>query len=152
RGAAVGWSGAVLGQDLAMAYAARRVGRAPSWPAHVRYADYAAWQRELLGDPEDQDSELAAQTAYWADALAGIPESLRLPTDRPRPAVASHRGASFTFDIDAATHRALGELALSHRVTPFMVVQAALAALLTRLGAGTDIPLGIPIAGRGDGA
>ncbi|MFC8988758.1 amino acid adenylation domain-containing protein [Streptomyces sp. NPDC056956] len=150
--AADGWSVAVLGQDLAMAYAARRVGRAPSWPAHVRYADYAAWQRELLGDPEDQDSEIAAQTAYWADALAGIPESLRLPTDRPRPAVASHRGASFTFDIDAATHRALGELALSHRVTPFMVVQAALAALLTRLGAGTDIPLGIPIAGRGDGA
>ncbi|MFB6809233.1 amino acid adenylation domain-containing protein [Streptomyces sp. NPDC056387] len=150
--AADGWSVAVLGQDLAMAYAARRAGRAPSWPLHVRYADYAAWQRELLGDPEDQDSEIAAQTAYWAGALAGIPECLRLPTDRPRPAVASHRGASFTFDIDAATHRAIGELALSHRVTPFMVVQAALAALLTRLGAGTDIPLGVPIAGRGDGA
>ncbi|MDX3225296.1 amino acid adenylation domain-containing protein [Streptomyces sp. ME19-01-6] len=151
--AADGWSVAVLGRDLATAYAARAGGRAPSWPPPpVRYADYTLWQQELLGDPGDADSEIARQTAYWDEALAGAPGVLRLPTDRPRPAVASHRGASFTFDIDADAHRALTELARARRVTPFMVVQAALAALLTRLGAGGDIPIGSPVAGRSDEA
>ncbi|MGK5628106.1 amino acid adenylation domain-containing protein [Streptomyces sp. URMC 123] len=98
------------------------------------------------------DSLLARQLAYWTDRLAGAPELLDLPTDRPRPAVADHRGDTVELAVDAATHRALLTLARAHRCSLFMVVQAGLAALLTRLGAGTDIPIGTAVAGRTDEA
>ena len=81
---------------------------------------------------------------YWRQALAGLPEELALPSDRPRPAVPSYRGgrgAGWRLDARAARARWLG-LAREHQATVFMVLQAGLAALLSRLGAGTDIPLG----------
>ncbi|AYN39399.1 amino acid adenylation domain-containing protein [Streptomyces dangxiongensis] len=147
------WSMRPLVRDLAEAYAARRTGSAPQWaPLPVQYADYALWQRELLGDVRDPDSEAARQAAYWKDALAGLPDVLELPAARPRPAEASHRGGLVPFEVDGALHRELLAMARSGRVTLFMVLQAALAALLTRLGAGTDIPLGTPVAGRTDDA
>jgi nonribosomal peptide synthetase DhbF len=151
-----GWSADVLMQDLARAYQARRAGRAPDgqdWPdLPVQYADYALWQRELLGGDDDPGSALSRQASYWTSALAGLPEQLDLPYDRPRPADPTFRGAEVSLRLDADLHRRLLALARDHQVTLFMVMQAALAALLTRSGGGTDIPIGAAVAGRTDEA
>ncbi|MFF7373631.1 amino acid adenylation domain-containing protein, partial [Streptomyces tricolor] len=148
-----GWSMGPLARDLSLAYAARRAGRAPEWePLPVQYADYTLWQREVLGEESAADSVLARQIEHWRTALAGLPERLELPLDRPRPEVAAYRGRSVDFAFDAGLHRDITRLARERQASVFMVVQAALAALLTRLGAGTDIPIGTPVAGRGDDA
>ena len=148
-----GASWAPLARDLSRAYEARCHGRAPAWPAlAVQYADYTLWQRELLGTEDDPGSVMSAQIAHWRRALAGLPEALALPLDRPRPAVSSQRGGSVDFELGAPLHQALLARARTGRASLFMVLQAALAALLTRLGAGTDIPLGTPVGGRNDEA
>nr|DAB41484.1 TPA_exp: nonribosomal peptide synthetase/polyketide synthase type I [Streptomyces sp. CNB091] len=148
-----GWSFAPLSRDLATAYTARLAGGAPPWPEMpAQYVDYVLWQRSLLGEAGDPSSLHARQLAYWERQLAGLPECLALPADRPRPAAASHAGRTAWFAFDGGLHRELVQLARSLDATVFMVVQAAAAALFTRLGAGTDIPLGAPVAGRGDEA
>ncbi|WP_405994732.1 non-ribosomal peptide synthase/polyketide synthase [Streptomyces sp. NBC_00986] len=145
------WSDGPLWRDLATAYEARREGHAPAWaPLPVQYADYALWHREALGDPDAPDSRQSRQLAYWQDALAGLPDELALPTDRPRPLESSHQGGAIGLTLDAERTRELRALARRHGVSMFMVTQAAVAALLHRLGAGDDIPLGAPISGRGD--
>ncbi|MFE2109337.1 amino acid adenylation domain-containing protein, partial [Kitasatospora sp. NPDC059463] len=151
--AADGWSVALLGRDLATAYAARRDGRAARWaPLPVQYADYTLWQRRLLGDQDDPDSTWNRQLAHWRRALDGLPERIALPADRPHPASASRRGGTVALRWDAALHAAVAELARRHDASEFMVVHAALAALLHRLGAGDDVPVGATVAGRTDAA
>ncbi|MET9678623.1 amino acid adenylation domain-containing protein, partial [Streptomyces sp. NPDC006482] len=147
--AADGWSTGPLARDLAEAYAARCEGRTDSRPAlPVQYADYTLWQRELLGDAADPQSRFAEQLDYWKRQLSDLPELLALPTDRPRPAVAGRHGDHVDLELGPELHAALAELARSTGTSLFMVLQAALAALYTRLGAGTDIAIGSPIAGR----
>ncbi|MGW6737494.1 amino acid adenylation domain-containing protein [Streptomyces sp. NPDC055013] len=153
-----GTSMPVLAKDLATAYTARLAGTAPAWePLPVQYADYALWQRELLGagtgGPGDGErSEMSRQLGFWADALSGLPEELTLPVDRPRPAVGPHRAGRHVFAVPQDLYERVRQVARELRATPFMVVQAALAALLSRLGAGTDIPLGSPVVSRSDEA
>ncbi|MFD5083006.1 amino acid adenylation domain-containing protein [Kitasatospora sp. NPDC058406] len=151
--AADGWSVALLGRDLATAYTARLAGRPPHWtPLPVQYADYTLWQRRLLGGPEDPDSVRARQLDHWRRALDGLPERIALPVDRPHPAEASHHGGTVAFRWDAGLHDAVAALARRHDTSEFMVVHAALAALLHRLGGGDDLPIGATVAGRTDAA
>ncbi|MFD6423130.1 amino acid adenylation domain-containing protein, partial [Streptomyces sp. NPDC060198] len=148
-----GWSLGPLATDLATAYAARREGGAPRWaPLPVSYADYTLWQHRLLGDPADQDSLSARQTAYWTRTLAELPEQIRLPADRNRPATPSYTGGHLAIELDAELHDGLLRLGRQHGASVYMVLQAALASLLDKLGAGTDIPVGSLIAGRTDQA
>ncbi|MEU1130579.1 amino acid adenylation domain-containing protein [Streptomyces sp. NPDC005900] len=159
-----GWSFAPLAEDLMAAYEARAAG-VRTEDAHaagsrsegrsgppVQYADYTLWQRDLLGDPGDPAGRLARQLAYWRRELSTLPAELDLPTDRPRPADPTYRGATVPLAWDAELHRALAEQAHRSGTSLFMALQAALAALLTRLGAGHDIPIGSPVAGRTDQA
>ena len=133
--AADGWSLGPLGRDLARAYAARLEGAEPQWPAlPVQYADYTLWQQQLLGSETDLESPLGGQIAFWTKALEGLPEQLELPTDRPRPALASHRGETVSLQISPELHGGLLGLARDNQASLFMVLHAGLAALLTRLG------------------
>jgi amino acid adenylation domain-containing protein len=151
--AADGWSALPLLRDLADAYTARSRGGAPSLtPLPVGYADHAVWQRELLGDESDPEGLLHRQAEFWRKTLDGLPEELPLPTDRPRPAAPSLRGATVDVEVPGSLHRAVRALARRCDASVFMVLHAALGTLLTRLGAGADIPVGTPIAGRGDDA
>ncbi|WP_137811337.1 non-ribosomal peptide synthetase, partial [Gordonia sp. GAMMA] len=139
--------------DVVTAYVARSQGRSPDFAElEVQFADVALWQRRELGSIDDPDSRVSAQVDYWRTALAGLPEVLELPADRPRPKVASMAGAEVGFEIDSATADLVRNLATERGVTEFMVIHAALAVLLSRLSATDDIAIGTPIAGRGDAA
>ena len=151
--AADGWSITPLVADLGLAYASRCAGQAPSWaPLPVQYVDYTLWQRAQFGDLDDSDSPIAAQLAYWQDALGGMPEHLDLPTDRPYPPVADQRGATVAVAWPAELQQQVARVAREHNATSFMVMQAALAVLLTRLSTSSDVAVGFPIAGRRDSA
>ncbi|MFI1337484.1 condensation domain-containing protein [Streptomyces sp. NPDC020845] len=146
-----GWSTVPLLRDLAEAYTHRRGGAPPPWsPLPVQYADYSLWQHEVLGRADDPDSELSRQSRFWQRELAGMPDRLGLPTPRPRPDTPSHRGGRVTARVCATTHQALYDLARETGTSVFMVVHAALATLLTARGAGSDIAIGTPTAGRTD--
>ncbi|SIO85508.1 non-ribosomal peptide synthetase [Nocardiopsis sp. JB363] len=144
-----GWSLGPLAQDLADAYAARSEGRAPDQePLPVQYADYTLWHNEVLGSDDDPDSEMSRQLGFWREALRGAPEEMVLPADHPRPERSSGRGGSVPLTLSTDLHERLNGLGNKHGASLFMVLNAGLAALLSRLGAGTDLTVGTPTAGR----
>ncbi|MFH5232129.1 amino acid adenylation domain-containing protein [Antrihabitans sp. NCIMB 15450] len=145
-----GFSMGPLARDLLVAYGARAIDAEPAWDElPIQYADYAVWQQDVLGSESDPDSVLSNQMAYWRTQLDALPEQLDLPNDRPRPDVASQRGAAFDFSVPAELHRRLNTLAREHNSTLFMVVHSALAVLLARLTGTADIAVGTPVSGRG---
>jgi amino acid adenylation domain-containing protein len=149
--AADGFSFAPLTGDVMTAFASRAGGALPAWqPLKFQYADYALWQRDVLGSFEDSDSLASRQLDYWRQTLAGVPDEIDLPRDRPRPAVPSRRGASLSFEIPAARYDKVRTIAREHRATPFMVMHAALAVGLSRLTGSQDVPIGTAVAGRGN--
>ncbi|GAA4488612.1 hypothetical protein GCM10023094_48790 [Rhodococcus olei] len=148
-----GFSMAPLARDVMVAYQARVGGDAAVRdPLDVQFADFALWQRDLLGDAADPSSRHATELAFWTRELAGLPEVLALPTDRPRPVARTMRGDRVPLRIDAGTHRALTEIAHTRGATMFMTMHAALAVLLAKLTGTDDLAIGTPVAGRGDAA
>ncbi|MFI6497348.1 amino acid adenylation domain-containing protein [Nonomuraea typhae] len=142
------WSFQVLARDLHVAYRARRAGGPPRWESGAaQYGEYAHWQRERLGAKEDAGSLTAREIAHWRQDLDGLPERITLPADRPG-GDAGDEGADVRFVLPPAAAAALRTLARQGKASPFMVLQAAVAALLHRLGAGDDVPLGVAVSGR----
>ncbi|TDT97558.1 amino acid adenylation domain-containing protein [Streptomyces sp. 846.5] len=139
--------------DLAAAYRARLAGAAPTWaPLPLQYADYGLWRREALGGAEDTGSVEAVQSAYWRGRLAGQPVQLPLPVDRPHREHGTGRSGLVPLALPAPVHAAVRALARKHHMTVFMVLHAALTALLTRTGSGEDVSVGTVVAGRDDEA
>ncbi|MEV0032714.1 amino acid adenylation domain-containing protein [Nocardia sp. NPDC050793] len=145
-----GFAATTLTQDLLAAYAARARGTEPDWsPLTIHYADYASWLRRRLGAEDDPQSMLSQQLRYWSGALAGAPDCLPLPTDRPRPADSLGAAAMVTRSVRPEVSQAVEQLARARRMTPFMMIHAALAVLLARLSGVSDVVIGTPVAGRG---
>ncbi|MGC5365553.1 amino acid adenylation domain-containing protein [Streptomyces sp. DT24] len=139
-----GWSLSVLGHELTALYEAFSLGLpSPLSPLPVQYAGYARWQ-SASEDGEDAQRQLA----HWEAYLSGAPDRLDLPTDRPRPPVQSHRGATHHFVIDAEVTTALRELGIRHGATLHMTLLAALATVLYRYSGQDDIVIGGAVANR----
>ncbi|HEX8690813.1 MAG TPA: amino acid adenylation domain-containing protein, partial [Longimicrobium sp.] len=139
-----GWSMEILQREVTALYGARARGDDADLPElPVQYADYAVWQRRWL-----EGEVLERQVAYWRDRLSGAPAVLELPADHPRPAVAGGRGAGHAFALPPELSRALRELSRREGATLFMTLLAAWSSLLARYGAGGDVPVGTPVAGR----
>ena len=139
-----GWTRTVLQRELRTLYAAFARGQAsPLAPLAVQYADYAAWQRRRL------DGEaLSRKLAWWTEHLAGAPALLELPSDRPRPAVQSFRGAREAAMVSPGLAEALRGLGREEGATLFMVLMAAFQTLLARYSGADDVVVGTPVAGR----
>jgi nonribosomal peptide synthetase DhbF len=145
-----GWSLAPLMRDLSLAYAARCEGVQPDLPPlPIQYADYAGQQRERLGDPDDPNSTAGRQLQYWRETLAGLPDGLALPRRTGRAGAPGTAARTVVRRLSADLHGRLVGLARERRTTLFMVLHAGLAVVLDRMGAGTDVAVGTPVAGRG---
>ncbi|WP_308716787.1 non-ribosomal peptide synthetase [Phytohabitans maris] len=143
------WSFPSLLGDLSTAYQARAAGQEPGWmPLPVQYADYAIWQRDVLGEASDSGSLLSKHLAYWCDVLADAPEESTITLDRTRPVAPTHRGADLRFTIDPQVVTGLRKVADEQGVSMFMTIQAATALTVSALGAGEDVVIGSPVGGR----
>ena len=139
-----GWSMGVLQRELGALYAASHAGRPdPLPPPALQYADFAVWQREHL-----RGETLERHLDFWRLALEGAPPALELPTDRPRPAVESHRGAIVRRTVPAELANALRELARETGGTLFAVLLAGLRVVLARHAGEDDVVIGTPVANR----
>jgi amino acid adenylation domain-containing protein len=138
------WSFGILFRDLGLLYSALAAGRAPELPAlRMQYPDFAVRQREQADLHADE-----RHLDFWKRHLAGAPEVLNLPTDRPRPRTASYRGAWLGFDLPKELSCRIRELAREEGATLFMVLLAAFSLLLTRLSGQGSVVVGSPVAGR----
>ncbi|NKI72792.1 non-ribosomal peptide synthetase, partial [Collimonas pratensis] len=139
-----GWSMDVLIREVVTLYTAYIHGKSSPLPElPIQYADFSHWQRQWLSGPVLQN-----QLAYWQRQLAGAPALLTLPTDRPRLATASHRGASLPFVVVKEIRTGLYALSQQHQTTLFMMLTAAFSVLLSRYSGQSDICIGSPIANR----
>jgi amino acid adenylation domain-containing protein len=139
-----GWSRWILFHDLAVLYAASCAGRDPELPElAIQYADFSAWQREWL-----EGAKLQEQLSYWRKQLSGVPQLLELPTDRPRPAVASYRGAKFFTHYPSDLAAGIKQLSQNEGATVFMTLLAAFEVLVNRYCRQDDLVIGTPVAGR----
>ncbi|MET0400362.1 MAG: condensation domain-containing protein, partial [Longimicrobiaceae bacterium] len=139
-----GWSMSLFVGEMLEAYRAFLAGAVPALPElPVRFADFAAWQRDELGGGPS-----AGDLAWWHDHLAGALPLLELPTDRPRSAAQGTAGAIHAFELPAELLEAVQALARAEGATPFMVLLAAFATLLSRWSGQDDVVVGSPIAGR----
>ncbi|HZF07470.1 MAG TPA: SDR family NAD(P)-dependent oxidoreductase, partial [Thermoanaerobaculia bacterium] len=139
-----GWSMGVLVRELGTLYAAFAEGRPSPLPEQpVQYADFAVWQRSWLAG-----EVLAGEIAFWRRQLAGLPPRLELPTDRPRPAVQSLRGAMRTVQLPAELIRQAQQIGRRQGMTLFMVLLAGFQTLLARYSGQEDLAVGSPVAGR----
>jgi hypothetical protein len=139
-----GWSRGVFYRELSMLYQAYTQGNpSPLSELPIQYADFAVWQRQWL-----QGEVLENQLSYWKKQLAGAPALLHLPTDRPRPAVQSYRGAVQSIDLSQELTQGLQALSARQGVTLFMTLLAAFQTLLYRYTGQSDIVVGSPIANR----
>ncbi len=136
-----GWSMGILAREVAALYTAYAADQPSPLPElAVQYADFAVWQRQRL-----QGETLAEQLGWWRERLAGAPPFLALPADRPRPAVQRYRGQS---QLQQVPLSGAAELGRETGATPFMILLAAFAALLSRWSGQLDLVVGSPIAGR----
>ena len=139
-----GWSRGVFYRELSLLYQAYTQGNpSPLSELPIQYSDFAVWQRKWL-----QGEVLENQLSYWRKQLAGAPEMLKLPTDRPRPAVQSYRGANQSIELSQELTHRLQALSARHGVTLFMTLLAAFQTLLYRYTGQNDIVVGSPIANR----
>ncbi|HET9227200.1 MAG TPA: amino acid adenylation domain-containing protein, partial [Thermoanaerobaculia bacterium] len=130
-----GWSMSVFVRDLGALYRGEALAELP-----IQYVDYASWQRQWLSGEAMED-----RLAWWKWQLAGAPQLIELPVDRPRPAVQSYRGgqASLELPID------LEPVGRRLSATPFMILLAGFTTLLHRYGSQSDVVVGTPVANRG---
>lgn len=138
-----GWSMDILVREINALYPAHASGQdSPLPPLEVQYADFAVWQRQWL-----EGELLEQELAYWRRRLEGV-APIELPSDRPRPAVQSYRGANEHFEISPEFVKQLKKLAREEGATLFMVLLGAFQILLSRYTGQTDIAVGTPVANR----
>ena len=139
-----GWSRRILVNDLAALYDAFCDGHpSPLQELPLQYADYAVWQRDYL-----QGERLEKLLSYWSQQLAGAPATIDLPTDRPRPAIQSFRGAAKSFVFSGTISTEVLRASRRLGTTPFMTLLAGFQSLLARYSGQNDIVVGAPIANR----
>jgi len=139
-----GWSMSILFKELTTCYRAYLKNETPQLPElTIQYRDFSLWQKEWF-----QGGVMDSQLSYWKNKLAGSPSILELPTDRPRPAVQTHHGATELFSLQTDLSRSLKSLSTEQGCTLFMTLLTSFNILLYRYTGLTDILMGSPIAGR----
>ncbi|WP_282082578.1 non-ribosomal peptide synthetase [Streptomyces tendae] len=139
-----GWSSGVFNRELSELYAAEVTGRpADIAPLPLRYVDFATWQRQWLAGDDGR-----RQLRYWREQLAGAPEVMSLPFDRPRGNGPAREGGGVPFTVPAETYSALQEYSRQRGVTLFMTLLAAFDVLLARLTGDAELVVGTPASGR----